>query len=159
MPTDDNPSPYARPQTGELVIERGFLDSQKASLSLRLMNLVLDLVGFVLIALVVTLALWSFVPEITESGRFNRLMGYPAYLAYYVLFEGLTGRTPGKLITGTRVVDRQGNTPGFGAIVWRSLARFIPFEAFSFFRRCGEGWHDTLTYTHVIRTYPSKESA
>lgn len=45
---------------------------------------------------------------------------------YYVLLEGLTGRTVGKLVTGIRVVDeRTGGTPGIGAALLRTVLRLI----------------------------------
>lgn len=73
-----------------------------------------------------------------------------AQIGYYVAFEGLLGRTPGKLLTGTAVVSADGSRPTLKQIVRRSLIRLIPFEPFSFL---GEdyGWHDAWTGTRVIR--------
>ncbi|MDT5034707.1 MAG: hypothetical protein QOC94_4878 [Actinoplanes sp.] len=45
---------------------------------------------------------------------------------YYVLMEGLAGRTVGKMITGIRVVDEAtGGTPGVGQAVLRTVLRLI----------------------------------
>jgi uncharacterized RDD family membrane protein YckC len=45
---------------------------------------------------------------------------------YYVLMEGLTGRTVGKMVTGIRVVDEAtGSTPGVGQAVLRTVLRLI----------------------------------
>jgi uncharacterized RDD family membrane protein YckC len=45
---------------------------------------------------------------------------------YYVLLEGLTGRTAGKLITGIRVVDAEtGGRPGILSGLVRTLLRLI----------------------------------
>lgn len=66
---------------------------------------------------------------------------------YYTLFELLFETTPGKLLTETRVVDEHGNVPANGAIMKRTLARFIPLEPISFFAR---GWHDQLSGTQVV---------
>jgi uncharacterized RDD family membrane protein YckC len=45
---------------------------------------------------------------------------------YYVLMEGLTGRTVGKLVTGIRVVDEAtGRSPSLGQAVLRTLLRII----------------------------------
>jgi uncharacterized RDD family membrane protein YckC len=71
---------------------------------------------------------------------------------YYILMEGIFGRTLGKLITGTVVVDGFGNKPSFGKIIGRSFARLIPFEAFSFLGSTGRGWHDSLTDTYVVKS-------
>jgi uncharacterized RDD family membrane protein YckC len=49
-----------------------------------------------------------------------------AVVLYYVLLEGLTGRTAGKVVTGIRVVDaRTGGRPGILAALVRTLLRFI----------------------------------
>lgn len=74
-------------------------------------------------------------------------------LFYYVLTERLFGCTLGKLITGTRVVDENGDRPGTVQIVLRTLIRFVPFEAFSVaFSSDGRGWHDRWSQTCVVRT-------
>lgn len=47
-------------------------------------------------------------------------------LAYYILLEGLLGRTVGKMATGIRVVREDGATPpGFGPATIRTLLRII----------------------------------
>lgn len=46
-------------------------------------------------------------------------------LVYYTVFEGMSGRTLGKLATGIRVVDENGNQPGFVSALVRTLLRFI----------------------------------
>ena len=69
---------------------------------------------------------------------------------YYTILESSSGRTVGKLITGTRVVDVNGKIPGVRATALRSLSRFVPFEAFSFLGAGSRGWHDTWTKTYVV---------
>jgi uncharacterized RDD family membrane protein YckC len=44
---------------------------------------------------------------------------------YYPVLEGLWGRTPGKLIAGTAVVDAAGRPPGIWKSVLRTLARLF----------------------------------
>ena len=44
---------------------------------------------------------------------------------YYPVLEGFWGRTPGKLIAGTIVVDAAGRPPGIWKSVLRTLARLI----------------------------------
>lgn len=70
-------------------------------------------------------------------------------IAYYTLLEGLTGKTLGKLITRTKVVDADGNRPSMRTLIGRSSCRFIPFEAFSFLGS-EVGWHDSITETYVV---------
>ncbi len=72
-------------------------------------------------------------------------------LFYYIGLESLFGRTVGKLVTGTIVVNELGSKASFGQIIGRSFARLIPFEAFSFLGSTGRGWHDSLPKTYVIK--------
>lgn len=74
--------------------------------------------------------------------------------AYFAITEGLFQRSPAKFLTGTLVVTADGGRPSVGQILGRSLARFIPFEPFSFFGGKGYpvGWHDSLSGTRVVRT-------
>jgi uncharacterized RDD family membrane protein YckC len=51
-------------------------------------------------------------------------------LGYFTLAEGLTGRTLGKLITGTIVVDASGRPPGVPRALVRSLFRLIEVNPF-----------------------------
>lgn len=68
--------------------------------------------------------------------------------AYYILFEHFLGKTPGKLITRTRVINIYGKKPGIDTLMIRTLARFIPFEAFSCIG--GRSWHDRFSETFVV---------
>ena len=80
------------------------------------------------------------------------LLGYGIVLIYYTLIEGITNRSLGKYITGTKVVMLNGEPPKFVDVLARSLGRLIPFEAFSFLGDSGRGWHDTLSKTYVVDT-------
>jgi uncharacterized RDD family membrane protein YckC len=47
-------------------------------------------------------------------------------LAYYLVFEGVFGRTVGKFLTGIRVIDaRTGRTPGMLTVLVRTVLRVI----------------------------------
>jgi uncharacterized RDD family membrane protein YckC len=69
---------------------------------------------------------------------------------YYLVCEASTGRTVGKIFTGTRVVADSGGPPTFVQIVKRTLTRMVPFDAFSFLAS-RPGWHDRWSRTRVIR--------
>ncbi|WP_281637163.1 RDD family protein [Flavobacterium marginilacus] len=71
-------------------------------------------------------------------------------IIYYVLTEGILGRSLAKFITGTIVVDENGEKPSFGIFFQRTLCRLIPFEAFSFLGNSGRGWHDSISDTYVV---------
>jgi uncharacterized RDD family membrane protein YckC len=78
------------------------------------------------------------------------LLGVIMMLLYYIPFEATFGRTIGKFALGTKVVNEEGVRATFGQIVGRSLSRFIPFEAFSFFSSDSRGWHDSIPKTFVV---------
>lgn len=69
---------------------------------------------------------------------------------YYTLIEGLTGRSLGKYITRTKIINENGEKPDFADAILRSLCRMIPFEAFSFLGETGRGWHDSISKTYVV---------
>ncbi len=69
---------------------------------------------------------------------------------FFTCFEYFLGRTPGKFVTGTVVLDENGEKPRFWQIVGRTAARFIPFEVFTFFGKESRGWHDSLSKTVVV---------
>lgn len=72
-------------------------------------------------------------------------------LLYYLAAEVGFGNTVGKLLTGSVVCDADGRPPGRLKLLGRTLARFIPFDPFSFFDRDGKGWHDAASGTYVVR--------
>jgi len=79
------------------------------------------------------------------------ILVYPLMLVYYTFSELLLkGKTIGKFVTATRAVDLNGNPPTFKMAFIRSISRFIPFEAFSFFGSYPKGWHDQIAYSRVI---------
>jgi uncharacterized RDD family membrane protein YckC len=70
---------------------------------------------------------------------------------YYPITESVWGQSVGKLLTGTKVVDVEGNKISFSTAALRTICRIIPFEQFSFlFYSDNRGWHDTITKTRVV---------
>ena len=51
-------------------------------------------------------------------------------VGYYVVGEWLWGRTLGKLVTGTVVVNAHGGSPGVGQVLVRTVARLIEVNPF-----------------------------
>jgi ABC-type lipoprotein export system ATPase subunit len=96
----------------------------------------------------------SEIPWIMES----EFLSYAAFIlalilvriSYYLFFEGFFSRTPGKMLMNIKVVCKNdGSVPGFKTIFYRTLSRYIPFDAFSFLSPKPEGWHDAITDTVV----------
>jgi uncharacterized RDD family membrane protein YckC len=80
----------------------------------------------------------------------GRLLFILFTIIYYTVTEGFFGRSLAKLVTGTIVVDENGEKPDFGTIFKRSLCRIIPFEGLSFLGSSGRGWHDSMSDTYVV---------
>ncbi len=75
---------------------------------------------------------------------------YALQFIFFFAFEVSTGKTLGKYVTKTIVVDTYGERPSNKTIAIRSLIRFIPFEAFSFLGSSLRGWHDRWSDTYVV---------
>jgi uncharacterized RDD family membrane protein YckC len=126
----------------------------------RFLNYILDTI-FVLLSIVVFAFFLAFFASIFDlngilswfdnvSDLEGRVLFVVMTIAYYTITEGFFGRSLAKLITGTIVVDENGEKPSFGIIFKRSLCRLIPFEAFSFLGSSGRGWHDSISDTYVV---------
>jgi uncharacterized RDD family membrane protein YckC len=79
------------------------------------------------------------------------IMGSSYIFLYYFIFESIWQRTPGKFITGTKIVDFNGRRPALLTIAQRTLIRFIPFEPFSYLGKKAYGWHDSWSGTYVVK--------
>lgn len=126
----------------------------------RLANLLLDTLFFYIILVTIgtglALIFPGFLDAVDKSNPLlDRLVSALLFTTYYVSFEAWLGKSPGKMITQTKVVDEDGRKPGFGTIVRRNLCRLIPFDALTFFRRTPIGMHDRLAHTLVVDDYPA----
>ena len=122
----------------------------------RFLTYVIDYVCFMLCAGIFGVFLGlAFGEQALEmlSGWREYAFSFALFSAYYIGFEGLFARTPGKFACGTRVVDASGGPPSWGQVCGRTFARFIPFEPFSLLLSEDDkrtGWHDTLPKTRVV---------
>lgn len=135
--------------------EKLFIPASKGK---RLANYIIDAIVFYL--LVAIIGMFAFIlgdadPDATvewiDNSLLSNLISIIAYIWFYIFFEALLkGKTIGKLITRTRVVDIGGNPPSLYEVVIRSLSRIVPFEGFSFLGSDPYGWHDKWSKTMVI---------
>jgi uncharacterized RDD family membrane protein YckC len=143
-------NPYAPPQSNvaapAAAIDGDLIDATNGT---RFANLIIDSICRLLFALAVGVACGLAGIDVRPMGV-SFLFGLVTIFGYYVLLEGMFGFTVGKLITGTRVVALDGSKAKFGAVVGRTLSRFVPFEPFSFLGNTA-GWHDRWSGTRVIR--------
>jgi len=136
------------------------LSDNMASRGLRFVNYLLDSLAFLVFSIafgsllgVIFVFYYPSGVELVKNLGFGSQLLLSAFLGvtFFTLFETTTGRTPGKFITGTRVVCTDGSHPKFNTILARSFYRYVPLEPFSFFGDEPTGWHDRWSGTLVIK--------
>ncbi len=68
---------------------------------------------------------------------------------YYTFFETIFARTPGKWMSISKVVNKNGNKPNFISILIRSLTRLILIDMF-FIPFLDKTLHDYFSKTEVV---------
>jgi uncharacterized RDD family membrane protein YckC len=117
-----------------------------ASKWLRFANYVLD---YIVVALLMSIPYFFVVSRNESIADFASIV---IAFVYFTFLEYQFGQTVGKMITRTVVVNDVGNSPSLGQAMGRTVARIIPFEAFSvLFGSTSRGWHDSLASTYVIK--------
>lgn len=133
-------------------------DKLLASSGARFLNYILDLLFFFIVFMMIIFLLGILIGlGFTDLGIWMDNLGDFGWniiaivisLTYYLVMEGLFARSIAKFITGTVVVDENGQKPDFATIFKRSLCRFIPFDALTFLGG-SRGWHDSLSHTYVV---------
>ena len=78
--------------------------------------------------------------------------------AYFLLFTGLSGQTPGKMLLGLKVIDSEGEPPGLRRAAMRELigkflSSIVLYMGFFWAGWDGrkQGWHDKIAETFVVR--------
>ncbi len=129
-----------------------------ASREKRILNFVLDYLAIIFMVS----AFYGFfldLDSLTEENRdplMDNIRGMLFYLSYYIAVEGMSGgRSFGKMITKTRVVNREGVVPEAPQMIKRSLIRLVPFEPLSALGELAP-WHDRWSDTMVVDETLSK---
>ena len=130
-----------------------------ASMGKRFVNYLIDALVFLaltyMLGFVISIVLLFVAPDMLNNiaegkGFVDYLITYSIYFIYDVFSEYVFGRSLGKLVTKTKVIDLNGNRPDFTTIVFRSLGRLIPFDALSYLGSDAVGWHDQVSKTRVV---------
>ncbi|MEZ4857999.1 MAG: RDD family protein [Flavobacteriaceae bacterium] len=82
---------------------------------------------------------------------FSTIVFYVIMFLYYFIFEITKGQTLGKMVTKTKVVDKNGNTPRLPKLVIRTIARLIPIDGLSYLFGTEYGFHDSVSSTKLIK--------
>ena len=113
----------------------------------RLYGFIVDLIVIGLI-MELTFRLEEFV---TYQAAIRTLRVAIVFGGYHILMEYFLGKTVGKFVFKTKVVNKVGNRISIKEAVIRFISRLIPFEfaslALGFDARA---WHDILSKTYVI---------
>lgn len=150
--------PIIIPEDESLKIEEE-IELVSASIGKRFANYILDSIFYLIFCYLLGILIGIFVLIVSpdslsyfeeEHKLLDYLFAFIAGILFYTLQESLSGRTLAKYITRTKVVNLSGEKPDLKSIFIRSLCRYIPFEAFSFFRTEGYGWHDEISKTRVV---------
>lgn len=112
-----------------------------------------------IVGIALVIFVWGDAGSQFLGGRSLFFFDLVVFMPYYIVLEAATGRTLGKLLTGTKVVDDAGEAPSFGQILGRTFSRLIPFEPLSFFGVTVRGWHDRLSATHVVSVHDPRRGA
>lgn len=151
-----------QPETNLLQDIEQDISLEHASVGTRFLNLLIDVIFFygiiILIGAVFGIIFMSTGEDIETSFLAREdagsiflqyIVSYSVYIGLYTLLEGASGKTLGKLITGTRALKTDGSNLTWKDAFMRSLCRIVPFEAFSAFG--GHPWHDRWTDTIVVK--------
>ncbi len=103
------------------------------------------LVGFLL-------SLFLFLLCGVDVSKHPYLFGVALALLYYVLLEGASGKTIGKMLLRTKVLKEGDQEIEGSSVFLRTLIRFIPGEPLSVFSSTRRMWHDRWTHTVVAST-------
>jgi uncharacterized RDD family membrane protein YckC len=99
-------------------------------------------------------------PEFLNTGEIIlAIVFYSVSFLYYFLFELLTNKTLGKMLSKTIVVNKNGGKPSPYSLFIRNFIRvFLPWYDFSTFL-FGTGIHDSISRTIVIELNKEKQTA
>lgn len=123
----------------------------------RLIHTIVDFLGFLILAFILSSILQLFYNPSDEQTI--KLVGYGlllvSFLLYFVFMEYKFQKTIGKFITKTKVVMNDGRKPDFNEIFIRTICRLIPLDNFSYlFTK--NGFHDRLSNSTVIKDEKTK---
>ena len=131
-------------------------DDYRASASQRFINYFIDTVVIIMLYIFLTVVV-GFMDAATDGSLSDPFVLFAFMSLFYVYYAGMEatfGKTIGKMVTGTSVVDLNGNRPTAVHVLGRTLCRAIPFDNFSFLFSDGLGWHDKVSGTRVVTQVP-----
>lgn len=138
-------------------IEQEYTSQQDATVELRFVNYIIDLLSFyaIIITLIILITLTAYGPRVFQvlermSDISDFVLLHVLYGFYMLIVEGVfKGKTLGKLITRTRVIHERNAAFSWRDALRRGVMRMIPLE---YVTGCvGSPFHDQWTETRVIK--------
>ena len=149
-------NPYAATEVPLQVLHRDYdVTLVLATKTQRFLTFIVDLVARIVLLGIFIFVVVLVLPDSSDwfemKSRWQEwFVDIVSLIAYYMVFEATCGRTPGKWVMRTKVVQLDGSEPTVVQILKRTLARWIPFEPFSFLGAKPFGWHDSMSGTRVV---------
>lgn len=108
---------------------------------IRLVNFLIDLLVIALISVILVVIL--------ANPIYAKPASFLVFFFYYFVLELVFGKTIGKMVTKTKVVNLHEEQPGALLILIRTLLRFNPFDTLSYLFGISLGTHDVLSKTQL----------
>ena len=128
------------------------IDSNKVHSFTRFLHYLIDSFVIFILAMILSFIVGLFIN--LNSLIIAKLIIYAmmtiTFFAYYIYMEYRFEKTIGKIITKTKVVNKNGHKAELGDIIRRTFSRIIPLEGVSFLFTIN-GLHDYLSETIVIK--------
>jgi len=105
-----------------------------------------------LIDLVIIYVLWTISYIILPDIASDFLVFYILMFFYYFLLELIFQQTVGKMVTKTKVVNKNDTKASVLQLGIRSSLRLIPIDAFSYLFGTERGFHDILSSTRLVKS-------
>ncbi|MFT4092653.1 MAG: RDD family protein [Niabella sp.] len=129
--------------------------SAPATTGQRLANYIIDVIIFYVLCFVLGFIIASIIPSLFGYGGSTTFASYliaiVVIVSYYTLLEGSTGKSVGKIVTGTKVITENGDKTTYKDAFIRSVSRLVPFEPLSIFFGNSGMWHDRWSHTRVVK--------
>ena len=121
-------------------------NTYQAGIGTRVLNFLTDTIIIAILSIII-FKYWKFYVFYYHFHFHNFwVFFFVTLFLYYTLLETFWGRTPGKWLSFTKVVNSKGNKPSLLAILLRSAVRLIPID-FLFIPFIGIPLHDYLSKT------------
>ena len=130
-------------------------ENKNVSAFTRFINYIIDLIVWLIITYIILIIVFLIVGESNLLPIINILVIPLTYIGYYYFMENKFGRTVGKFLTKTKVVNLKGEKPTKNEILMRSIYRLIPFDNISYLF-LPDGLHDRFSNTKVVSVTDKK---